>query len=208
MAGEEGASRAGDRKRGHSSLGPARFSPASRLAQQADCIIPPAAPSSLGRRTRRPAPQMQMGTLRETPQPEPEQGGLRVEAARRGQPPLSYLAAARRRGKTTRRKQPLRPRCCSCAPRRPSAQKWTSLPVPAPLPSQNSVLYPPGGTGPEATRCMLFAGPAAPTRQKGPAACRLRTEGPAGEPAPSPGCWPRSRAKNAPRSRTEAEKRP
>lgn len=58
---------------------------------------------------------------------------------------LPGLADARRR-KTTRRRQPAappRPWPLPRAPRRPRPlQKWTSLPVPALLPSQNSVLYP------------------------------------------------------------------
>ena len=158
---EEGASRAEIEKAISAMQSPAQpaSSPASRPAQHAaPAPQPMAAPPERKHRiipTSRPRlsaeeraalrQQMQMGeTQAETPQPEPEQEALRQEAARRAAN-RPALAAARRR-KTTRRKQPAappRPWPLPRALRRPRPlQKWTSLPVPAPLPSQNSVLYP------------------------------------------------------------------
>lgn len=159
---EEGASRAEIEKAISAMQSPAQpaSSPASRPAQHAapapqpmatpperkHRIIPTSRPRLSAEERAALRQQMQMGeTQAETPQPEPEQEACGRKPPGAQPTALPGLAAARRR-KTTRRKQPAappRPWPLPRAPRRPRPlQKWTSLPVPAPLPSQNSVLYP------------------------------------------------------------------
>lgn len=159
---EEGASRAEIEKAISAMQSPAQpaSSPASRPAQHAapapqsmatpperkHRIIPTSRPRLSAEERAALRQQMQMGeTQAETPQPEPEQEALRQEAARRAANRPAWFGRRQTAQNDSQEAAaaPPRPWPLLRAPRRPRPlQKWTSLPVPAPLPSQNSVLYP------------------------------------------------------------------